>query len=61
MSSFVDSGFGCEANSSNFAESLAVLASSTGPKTFRFSAALLALIVLALAPLAMVKLETISV
>jgi hypothetical protein len=46
---------GCRANSSSFVERRCVRASSTGPKTRLFRAALLAFLVLARAPFAMVK------
>lgn len=45
---------GCCASSRSFAESRCVRASSTGPKTLLFKAALLAFLVLARAPFAMV-------
>lgn len=47
-------GFGADANSRSFAESLSVRAVSTGPNTFAFNLALLDLIVLARAPFAIV-------
>jgi hypothetical protein len=47
-------GLGCDANSKSFAESLSVLAVSTGPKTRLFNLALFAFFVLARAPFAIV-------
>jgi hypothetical protein len=53
-SSLTGLGFGCEASSKSFAESLAVRALSTGPKILLLSFELFAFFVLALAPFAMV-------
>jgi hypothetical protein len=47
-------GFGCEANSRSFAESLSVRAISTGPKTLLLSFWLFDFFVLARAPFAIV-------
>jgi hypothetical protein len=52
-SSLAGLGFGCEASSRSFAESLAVRALSTGSKTLLLSFELFAFFVLALAPFAM--------
>jgi hypothetical protein len=54
-SSLTGLGFGCEASSRSFAESLAVRALSTGSKTLLFSFELFAFLVLALAPFAMIS------
>jgi hypothetical protein len=48
---------GCCASSRSFAESRCVRASSTGPKTLLFRAALLAFLVLARAPFAMMMIS----
>jgi hypothetical protein len=48
-------GFGCDASSRSFADNLAVLSFSTGPKTPAFNLALFAFFVLARAPFAILS------